>query len=74
MRRGLLALLLSDEYQTMFAERPGSAAAPTAGLHFTGEVIDRLAGRGIELATVDLEVGLATFRPIGADEPLGGER
>lgn len=51
-------------YQTMFAERPGSAAAPTAGLHFTPEVVARLLEAGMSLASVDLEVGLATFRPI----------
>jgi S-adenosylmethionine:tRNA ribosyltransferase-isomerase len=54
-------------YQTMFAERPGSAAAPTAGLHFTQDVLERLSARGIELATVDLDVGLATFRPIASE-------
>ncbi len=57
----------AERYQTMFADRPGSAAAPTAGLHFTPEVVDCLAARDIGLATVELEVGLATFRPIGVD-------
>lgn len=55
-----------DRYQTMFARTPGSAAAPTAGLHFTEAVVDGLRRRGIELASVDLEVGLATFRPIAS--------
>jgi S-adenosylmethionine:tRNA ribosyltransferase-isomerase len=55
-----------DRYQTMFARTPGSAAAPTAGLHFTEEVVEGLRRRGIELASVDLEVGLATFRPIAS--------
>lgn len=54
-------------YQTMFADAPGSAAAPTAGLHFTPAVVDRLDARGISVATVELDVGLATFRPIAVD-------
>ncbi len=53
-----------DRYQTMFAATPGSAAAPTAGLHFTNEVIARLHEREIALATVDLHVSLDTFRPM----------
>ena len=53
-----------DRYQTMFAKRVGSAAAPTAGLHFTPRVAAALADRGVELVDVDLEVGLDTFRPI----------
>ncbi|MGF1668018.1 MAG: tRNA preQ1(34) S-adenosylmethionine ribosyltransferase-isomerase QueA [Acidimicrobiia bacterium] len=57
----------AERYQTMFADRPGSAAAPTAGLHFTPAVVQRLTARGVEMATVELEVGLATFRPIGVD-------
>lgn len=54
----------ADRYQTIYADRVGSAAAPTAGLHFTTRVLDRLADRGIDVARVELEVGLATFRPI----------
>jgi S-adenosylmethionine:tRNA ribosyltransferase-isomerase len=54
----------ADRYQTMFAKEPGSAAAPTAGLHFTPVVTQRLAERGVSIAEVDLEVGLDTFRPI----------
>lgn len=53
-----------DRYQTIFADRPGSAAAPTAGLHFTERVVAGLASRGVELVGVELEVGLDTFRPI----------
>ncbi len=53
-----------DRYQTMFARRSGSAAAPTAGLHFTPEVVFALARRGIAIATVDLHVSLDTFRPM----------
>ena len=54
----------SDRYQTMFARTIGSAAAPTAGLHFTEEVATRLRQREIEIAPVDLHVGIDTFRPI----------
>jgi S-adenosylmethionine:tRNA ribosyltransferase-isomerase len=53
-----------ERYQTMFADQVGSAAAPTAGLHFTPEVVERLATRDIAMATVDLHVSLDTFRPI----------
>lgn len=51
-------------YQTMFARELGSAAAPTAGLHFTPDVVARLQAKGIRMATVDLHVSLDTFRPI----------
>lgn len=54
-------------YQTVYADRVGSAAAPTAGLHLTTDVLDSLGQRDIELATIELEVGLGTFRPISAD-------
>lgn len=53
-----------DRYQTVFAERVGSAAAPTAGLHFTQEILDRIAARGIEIVRVTLHVGIGTFLPI----------
>ena len=56
-----------DRYQTVFAQRPASAAAPTAGLHLTAEVLARCAERGIERADVELVVGLGTFRPIATD-------
>ncbi len=59
-------LLDSERYQTVFARSPGSVAAPTAGLHLTAEVLDRCRERGIAVATVDLTVGLATFKPITA--------
>jgi S-adenosylmethionine:tRNA ribosyltransferase-isomerase len=55
-------------YQTMFANLPGSAAAPTAGLHFTPEVMDRLRERGIGTARVDLHVSLDTFRPMTVEQ------
>ncbi len=54
-----------DRYQTIFAKTPGSAAAPTAGLHFTPAVVQGLAARGVDLTAVELSVGLDTFRPIG---------
>ena len=53
-----------ERYQTLFADRIGSSAAPTAALHFTKAVVEGLADRGIDVATVDLEVGLDTFRPM----------
>jgi len=56
-----------ERYQTVFAERPASAAAPTAGLHLTPEVLSRLAGKGVERAEVELVVGLGTFRPIATE-------
>jgi S-adenosylmethionine:tRNA ribosyltransferase-isomerase len=58
-----------DRYQTVYAREPGSAAAPTAGLHFTPQLFDRLADRGIDVAKVELVVGLDTFRPITEDDP-----
>lgn len=57
-----------ERYQTVFARTPGSAAAPTAGLHFTEEVLKALGEAGIEVAPVDLHVSLDTFRPMTTDE------
>jgi S-adenosylmethionine:tRNA ribosyltransferase-isomerase len=57
-----------ERYQTVFADRPGSAAAPTAGLHLTDAVLDRCRQRGVTVVTVDLEVGLGTFAPIRVDD------
>jgi S-adenosylmethionine:tRNA ribosyltransferase-isomerase len=53
-----------ERYQTVFARDPGSVAAPTAGLHFTPQVLDALTARGIEVARVTLHVGLGTFAPL----------
>jgi len=53
-----------ERYQTVYARRPVSAAAPTAGLHLTHEVLDRCRARGVEIATVELAIGLDTFRPV----------
>jgi S-adenosylmethionine:tRNA ribosyltransferase-isomerase len=57
----------ADRYQTVFARQGGSAAAPTAGLHFTAELLAALAQRGIGRAHVTLHVGIDTFRPISTD-------
>ena len=59
-----------DRYQTVFANEPGSAAAPTAGLHLTTEMFDALRAAGVGLATVELVVGLDTFQPISTENPL----
>jgi S-adenosylmethionine:tRNA ribosyltransferase-isomerase len=57
-----------ERYQTVYARALGSAAAPTAGLHFTPELIDTLRGRGVDLAWVTLHVGLGTFKPIRTED------
>jgi len=57
-----------ERYQTVFAREKGSVAAPTAGLHFTGEVLEECRGRGAEVAYVTLHVGLGTFQPLHGEE------
>ncbi|MDO4463241.1 MAG: tRNA preQ1(34) S-adenosylmethionine ribosyltransferase-isomerase QueA [Bacillota bacterium] len=57
-----------NRYQTVYAKYDGSAAAPTAGLHFTAELLDQIEKKGVKLAYVTLHVGLGTFRPVKADD------
>ena len=58
-----------ERYQTVYARQPGSAAAPTAGLHFTPRLLDELQAQGIGIACVTLHVGLDTFAPVTEDDP-----
>jgi len=57
-----------DRYQTIFARQQGSAAAPTAGLHFTSDLLEKIKKKGVKLAFVTLHVGLGTFRPVKEEE------
>lgn len=57
-----------DRYNTVYAEHPGSAAAPTAGLHFTPGLLDKIRDKGVDIAHVTLHVGLGTFRPVKVDD------
>ena len=59
-----------NRYQTVYAKYDGSAAAPTAGLHFTEELLDKVKAMGVEIAEVTLHVGLGTFRPVKVDNVL----
>lgn len=57
-----------ERYQTVYSRANGSAAAPTAGLHFTAELLERIAAKGVKIGYVTLHVGLGTFRPVKEDE------
>ena len=57
-----------ERYQTVYSREIGSAAAPTAGLHFTNELLDKIRSKGVNTAFITLHVGLGTFRPVKADE------
>ena len=59
-----------NRYQTVYAEHDGSAAAPTAGLHFTTELLEQIKAKGIKIAHVTLHVGLGTFRPVKEENIL----
>ena len=59
-----------NRYQTVYAKHSGSAAAPTAGLHFTPELLEEIQKKGVDIARVTLHVGLGTFRPVKADDIL----
>jgi S-adenosylmethionine:tRNA ribosyltransferase-isomerase len=64
------ALVDQSRYQTVFAHDQKSSAAPTAGLHFTPELLDRIREAGVEIREVELVVGLDTFKPISVENPL----
>lgn len=59
-----------ERYQTVYSKHNGSAAAPTAGLHFTDDLLEEISSKGIEIAYVTLHVGLGTFRPVKVDDVL----
>ena len=61
----------ADRYQTVYAAASGSVAAPTAGLHFTSNVLQRITGRGASLADIVLHVGAGTFKPVEVEDPAG---
>jgi S-adenosylmethionine:tRNA ribosyltransferase-isomerase len=60
--------VVRSQYQTVYARNPGSAAAPTAGLHFTDDLMSRLVKKGVKIAKLTLHVGIGTFRPIVAED------
>ncbi|MEP7202174.1 MAG: tRNA preQ1(34) S-adenosylmethionine ribosyltransferase-isomerase QueA [Ilumatobacteraceae bacterium] len=64
-----LQLTEPERYQTVYAAEPASSAAPTAGLHFTPELLGAIESRGVEVAKVELVVGLDTFKPVVVDDP-----
>lgn len=57
-----------EEYQTVYSKNPGSVAAPTAGLHFTKDLLKKIEGKGVKLAFLTLNVGLGTFRPVNEED------
>ena len=59
-----------DRYQTVYAQKEGSVAAPTAGLHFTKEILEKLQNKGVQICNVTLNVGLGTFRPVKVENIL----
>ncbi|WP_026572328.1 tRNA preQ1(34) S-adenosylmethionine ribosyltransferase-isomerase QueA [Bacillus sp. UNC438CL73TsuS30] len=59
-----------DRYQTVYAREPGSAAAPTAGLHFTEKLLEEIKSKGVHITFITLHVGLGTFRPVNVDDIL----
>jgi len=61
----------ADDYQTVYANAPGAVAAPTAGLHFTESMLDRVQSRGVEIVKITLHVGIGTFIPVRAEDPAG---
>jgi len=69
IRKGLADDADRERYQTVYADVPGSVAAPTAGLHFTAALLEKLRERGVARTQVTLHVGLGTFEPIRADDP-----
>ena len=60
----------NDDYQTVYAKIEGSAAAPTAGLHFTNELLEQIKEKGVKVVSVTLHVGLGTFRPVQVENIL----
>ena len=69
VRKGRAAADDVERYQTVYARQPGAVAAPTAGLHFTDRVFDRVRERGIATTMLTLHVGLGTFQPLQTDDP-----
>ena len=57
-----------EYYQTVYAQRPGAVAAPTAGLHFTNPLLEKIEKKGVNLAYVTLHIGVGTFRPVKVED------